>query len=159
MSREFPKSNVDDVPRDARVGIVAARFNEQIVEGLLAGCVRRLSELGVNTDRIDIHRVPGAFELPVAAKMLIDAGRVQAVICLGCVIRGDTPHFDFVAGEAARGIQKVGIETGMPVIFGVLTTNTEQQARDRVGGSHGHAGERAAEAALEMMALRARIQS
>ena len=157
MSREFPKSIVDEVPRDARVGVVAARFNEQIVDGLLAGCLRRLTELGLSTDRVEIHRVPGAFELPVAAKMLIDAGRVQAVICLGCVIRGDTPHFDYVAGEAARGIQSVSIETGVPVIFGVLTTNTEQQARDRIGGAHGHAGERAAEAALEMIALRARV--
>jgi 6,7-dimethyl-8-ribityllumazine synthase len=97
--------------------------------------------------------VPGAFELPVAAKLLARTKRYRAVICLGCVVRGDTPHFDYVAGEAARGIQQVAIDETIPVIFGVLTTNTEQQALDRVGGSHGHAGERAAEAALEMIAL------
>jgi 6,7-dimethyl-8-ribityllumazine synthase len=153
MSRDFPRSIVDHVPRDARVGVVAARFNEQVVDGLLSGCLRRLTELGLNTDRVEIHRVPGAFELPVAAKLLAESKRVHAVICLGCVIRGDTPHFDYVAGEAARGIQKVSIESGIPVIFGVLTTNTEQQARDRIGGSHGHAGERAAEAAIEMIAF------
>ena len=153
VSRDFPRSIIDAVPRDARVGIVAARFNEHIVDGLLSGCLRRLTELGLNTDRVEVYRVPGAFELPVAAKLLIETKRVSAVICLGCIIRGDTPHFDFVAGEAARGIQQVSLDSGIPVIFGVLTTNTEQQARDRVGGSHGHAGERAAEAALEMIAL------
>ncbi|CAN5612496.1 6,7-dimethyl-8-ribityllumazine synthase [soil metagenome] len=157
MSRDFPTSILKSIPRDSRVGIVAARFNSYIVDELLAGCLRRLNALGVSTDQIDVHHVPGAFELPVAAKMLINLGRVHAVICLGCVIRGDTPHFDFVAGEAARGIQQVAIDSGKPVIFGVLTTNTEQQARDRIGGSHGHAGERAAEAALEMIALQARI--
>ena len=141
------------------MGIVAARFNQEIVEGLLAGCMRRLNELGLNTDRVEIHRVSGAFELPLAAKWLIETKRVRAVICLGCVIRGDTPHFDYVASEAARGIQTVSIETGVPVIFGVLTTNTEPQARDRIGGTHGHAGERAAEAALEMISVAERIRS
>src|SRR5205814_437637 len=114
---------------------------------LLAGCVRRLMELGVEDDRIEVYRVPGAFELPVAAQVLAESGEYNAVICLGCVIRGDTPHFDYVAGEAARGIQDVAIRNSLPVIFGVLTTETEQQARDRIGGAHGHAGERAAEAA------------
>src|SRR4029450_10481031 len=103
------------------------------------------------------HRVPGAFELPVAAKVLAETGRFSAVICLGAVIRGDTPHFDYVAGEAARGIQRVALSESLPVIFGVLTTNTLQQALDRTGGPHGHAGERAAEAALEMIALVRRV--
>jgi len=104
-----------------------------------------------------VYRVPGAFELPVSAKVLAETKRVNAVICIGAVVRGDTPHFDYVAGEAARGCQNVATATGVPVIFGVLTTNTEQQALDRTGGSHGHAGERAAEAAVEMICMLARL--
>jgi len=151
VSTKAPSFVASDVPRDARVAIVAARFNVHIVDELLAGCVRRLGELGISGERVEIHRVPGAFELPVTAKALAQSGRVSAIICLGCVVRGDTPHFDFVAGEAARGIQQVAIESGLPVIFGVLTTNTEQQALDRAGGSHSHAGVNAAEAAVEMI--------
>jgi 6,7-dimethyl-8-ribityllumazine synthase len=153
MSTDAPPFLPSDVPPTARVAIVAARFNANIVDELLAGCLRRLSSLGIPKDRIETHRVPGAFELPVAAKVLAETGRFSAIICLGCVIRGDTPHFDYVAGEAARGIQQVALSTSLPVIFGVLTTNTLQQALDRTGGPHGHAGERAAEAALEMIAM------
>ncbi len=152
MSTKAPAFEGGKVAGDVRIGIVAARFNGEIVDELLAGCMRRLEEIGVAKERIEVHRVPGAFELPVAAKVLAQSGRVQAVICLGCVIRGDTPHFDFVAGEAARGISEVALSEKLPVIFGVLTTNTDQQALDRTGGPHGHAGERAAEAAVEMIA-------
>jgi 6,7-dimethyl-8-ribityllumazine synthase len=141
------------LPPDTRIGIVAARFNEHVVGKLVEGCLRRLGELGVDAGHIALHRVPGAFELPLAAKALAQTHRHDAVICLGCVIRGDTPHFDFVAGECARGIQQVGIETGVPVIFGVLTTNTEEQAQARAGGAHGHAGVSSADAAAEMVAL------
>lgn len=140
-------------PPDARVAVVAARFNAHIVDELLGGCLRRLGELRLPDDRVDVYRVPGAFELPVAAKLMAETGRFAAVICLGCVIRGDTPHFDYVAGEAARGIQQVALAHRLPVIFGVLTTNTEEQALARAGGAHGHAGERAAEAAAEMVDL------
>ena len=153
MSDKPPAFNPADVPRDARVAIVAARFNEEIVNELLAGCLERLGELGIAADRIAQHRVPGAFELPVAAKVLAQTKKFSAIICLGCVIRGETPHFDYVAGQAAAGIQQVAIEQALPVIFGVLTTSTEQQARDRIGGKHGHAGMRAAEAAVEMIAV------
>jgi 6,7-dimethyl-8-ribityllumazine synthase len=132
---------------------MAAKFNAEIVDELLAGCVARLTELGIAFGSIEINRVPGAFELPVAAKLAAKSGRFSAIICLGAVIRGDTPHFDYVAGEAARGIQQVAIDEAIPVIFGVLTTNTEEQARERIGGKHGHAGQRAAEAAVEMIAL------
>jgi 6,7-dimethyl-8-ribityllumazine synthase len=157
MSTQSPEFLPTDVPTDARIAIAAARFNAPIVDELIAGCRRRLSELKITTDRIELHRVPGAFELPLAAKLLASTRRFSAVICLGAVIRGDTPHFEYVAGECARGIQNVSIETSIPVIFGVLTVNTEDQARQRIGGSHGHAGERAAEAALEMIALTARL--
>jgi 6,7-dimethyl-8-ribityllumazine synthase len=157
MSTQAPKFKPQDIPKDARVAIVAARFNAEIVDELLAGCSRRLNELGVDQSRITTEHVPGAFELPLAAKAMARTHRFAAVICLGCVIRGDTPHFDYVAGECARGIAEVARSEMIPVIFGVLTTNTEQQARDRIGGSHGHAGERAAEAALEMIALMRRL--
>jgi 6,7-dimethyl-8-ribityllumazine synthase len=153
MSTNAPAFRPSDIPPDARVAVVAARFNAKIVDELLAGCLRRLKSLGISDERIETHRVPGAFELPVAAKVLARTHRFSAVICLGCVVRGDTPHFDYVAGEAARGIQQVAVSEGLPVIFGVLTTNTEQQALDRTGGPQGHAGERAAEAALEMIAM------
>lgn len=155
MSTNAPPFRPSDVPANSRVGIVAARFNAMIVDELLEGCMRRLGEIGIGPARVEIVHVPGAFELPVAARAMIDTKRFGAVICLGCVIRGDTPHFEYVAGEAARGIQQVSITTGVPVIFGVLTTNTEQQARDRINpkSPHGHAGERAAEAAAEMIAV------
>jgi 6,7-dimethyl-8-ribityllumazine synthase len=158
MSSKFPAVQAADLPETVRVAIIAARFNADIVDELLTGCMRRLDELGIDGGRIEIHRVPGAFELPVAAKLLARTRRFQAIICLGCVVRGDTPHFDYVAGEAARGIQQVALDESLPVIFGVLTTNTEQQARERIGGPHGHAGERAAEAAAEMAALGLRIK-
>src|SRR5258708_3475450 len=98
MSSNFPQSETPAIPANARVGVVAARFNAAIVDELLSGCVRRLAELGLSGDRVQIHRVPGAYELPVAAQALARTGRVSAVICLGCVIRGDTPHFEYVAG-------------------------------------------------------------
>jgi 6,7-dimethyl-8-ribityllumazine synthase len=159
MSKDAPTFQPADIPAEARVAIVAARFNAELVDLLLEGCRRRLGEAEISGDRVEIHRVPGAFELPVAANALARTKKFAAVICLGCVIRGDTPHFDYVAGEAARGIARVGIDHILPVIFGVLTTNTEQQARDRLGGTHGHAGERAADAAMEMIVLLAKIKS
>ena len=158
MSSKFPGFQPADLPDTARVAVVAARFNTDIVDELVTGCIGRLEELGIEGSRVDLHRVPGAFELPVAAKLLAKTKRYSSIVCLGCIIRGDTPHFDYVAGEAARGIQQVAVETGLPVIFGVLTTDTEQQARDRAGGPHGHAGERAAEAALEMIVALRRMR-
>ncbi len=158
MSTKFPGYDPSDVPDTARVAIVAARFNMPVTDELLSGCMRRLQELGIDGSRVEIHRVPGAFELPVAAKMLARTKRFSSIVCLGCIVRGDTPHFDYVAGEAARGIQQVALEESLPVIFGVLTVNTEEQAQQRIGGSHGHYGERAAEAAAEMMALMMRIK-
>ena len=153
MSTQAPTFSTPKIAGDASIAIAAARFNGPIVDELLAGCVRRLNQLGIGGDRIEIHRVPGAFELPLAAQAAARTRRFTAVICLGAVIRGDTPHFDYVAGECARGVMQVSLSETLPIIFGVLTVNTEQQALDRIGGSHGHAGERAAEAAVEMAAL------
>src|SRR5687768_13755653 len=109
MSTAAPAFEMPALPADARVAVVAARFNAHITDELLNGCVRRLKQLGVADDRVETYRVPGAFELPVAAQALARAKRVQAVVCIGCVVRGDTPHFDYVAGECARGIQQVAI--------------------------------------------------
>jgi 6,7-dimethyl-8-ribityllumazine synthase len=153
MSPGTPAPLTFDLPPSIRIGIVSARFNAHIVAPMLEGCLKRLAEIGVDASRIDVHQVPGAFELPVAAKMLTDTKRYNAVICFGCVIRGETAHFDYVAGEAARGIQQVAIESGTPCIFGVLTVDTEQQALDRIGGKHGHNGVSAANAAAEMISL------
>ncbi|MEM7404456.1 MAG: 6,7-dimethyl-8-ribityllumazine synthase [Pseudomonadota bacterium] len=134
----------------ARIGIAASRFNQHLVSKLLDGALETLTRHGVAEDDIDMVRVPGAFELPVAALQLAKRGDVDAVICIGAVVRGDTPHFEFVAGECARGLQDAALATEVPVIFGVITTNTEQQALDRCGGREGNKGAEAAMAALEM---------
>jgi 6,7-dimethyl-8-ribityllumazine synthase len=159
MSTHAPAPLNVDLPLDARVAVIAARFNAHITDELLRGCLARLAEYKVDGTRLGVHRVPGAFELPVAAKLMAQTKRFHAIICIGCVVRGDTPHFEYVAGETARGVMNVSIESGLPVIFGVLTTNTEQQALDRAGGSHSHAGINAADAAVEMIALARQIKS
>jgi 6,7-dimethyl-8-ribityllumazine synthase len=146
MSRKAPRPLAIKPGFIPRLAVIAARFNEKIVDELLRRCLKQLHAMDVLESKIAVHRVPGAFELPVAAKLAAESGKFHAVICLGAVIRGDTPHFDFVAGEAARGIQQVALATGVPVIFGVLTTNNEAQARQRLA-----AGSRAADAALEMV--------
>jgi len=145
------------IPSNAKVAVIAARFNQAIVDELLRGCVKRLAELGLKADRIEVYRVPGSFELPVAAKLAARTGRFCAIICLGAVVRGQTPHFDYVAGQAARGIQQVALDEGLPVIFGVLTTDNQRQARQRIGGKHGHAGKNAAQAAVEMIAMASKL--
>jgi 6,7-dimethyl-8-ribityllumazine synthase len=159
MSKHSPAARAIEVPKDARVAVVASEFNAHIVDKLIDGCLARLKKHGLDDSRIELHMVPGAFELPTAAKLLAQTKKFSAIVCLGCVIRGDTPHFDYVAGEAARGIQQVATSESLPVIFGVLTTNTEEQAQARAGGSHSHAGENAADAALRMIKLAHRIRS
>jgi 6,7-dimethyl-8-ribityllumazine synthase len=132
---------------------VAARFNERISKRLLAGAMRALSSAGVTDEAVELHWVPGSFELPQAAALLARTGRYAAIVCVGCVIKGETPHFDFVAGQAAAGIQQVALETGVPATFGVITALTEAQALARSGGEVGNRGQEAAEAALEMAAF------
>lgn len=133
-----------------RVALAASRFNERITGRLLEGALRALGESGVRGEEITVVVVPGAFELPFAARRLASSGRYDAVVCLGAVVRGDTPHFDFVAGEAARGIADAAEATGVPILFGVLTTENERQALDRSGGRLGNRGADAARAAVEM---------
>ena len=140
-----------------RVGIVAARFNEVVTSKLVGGAVEGLTRHGVAPDDILLVWVPGAFEIPLAARALAEGGRADAVICLGAVIRGDTAHFELVAGEAARGIADVGRDTRVPCIFEVLATEDLAQAEARAGGAHGNKGWDAAEAALEMAGVMAAL--
>jgi 6,7-dimethyl-8-ribityllumazine synthase len=132
------------------VAIAVSRFNGEITSKLLDGALEALEEAGVSRDAIEVMPVPGAFELPLAAMALARTRRYACVLALGCVIRGDTPHFEFVAAEAASGLQLAGLETGIPVSFGVLTCDTRKQAEDRAGGPHGNKGTDAALAGLEM---------
>ena len=140
-----------------RVAVVVARYNELITERLRDGAVETAREAGVLEDRIDVVWVPGAFELPMVAKHLASSGDYDAIVCVGAVIRGETPHFDFVAGEAARGILDAALATGVPVTFGVITSDNVEQARERAGGSVGNKGREAMLAALEVADLFARL--
>jgi 6,7-dimethyl-8-ribityllumazine synthase len=135
-----------------RFAVVAARFNEPISKKLADGAASALEAGGVAGERVEVHWVPGAFELPQAALALARTGRYAGIVCVGAVIRGETPHFEYVAREAAHGLSRVGLETGVPVTFGVITSLTEAQAWERAGGAVGHRGDEAARAALEMAA-------
>jgi 6,7-dimethyl-8-ribityllumazine synthase len=139
--------------RQRRVVIIASRFNASLVDQLIAGATQAWRDHGGEPSRLLLERVPGAFELPLAAKMFAASGGVDAVITLGCVIRGDTPHFQFVAGECARGLMDAGLATGVPVIFGVLTTETQAQAEERADVTRMNKGRESMEAALEMIQL------
>jgi 6,7-dimethyl-8-ribityllumazine synthase len=138
---------------DLRVAIVASRFNDFITSKLVGGAVDTLVRHGGDDEAIDVVWVPGAFEIPLLAQRLAASGRYDAVICLGAVIRGATPHFDYVAAEVAKGVGQVGLAAGMPVLFGVLTTDTIEQAIERAGSKAGNKGVDAAMAAMEMVSL------
>lgn len=140
-----------------RMAVVAARFNSIVTGKLVEGACAALAKHGVADDDVDLAWVPGAFEIPVVAARMARSGRYDAVICLGAVIRGDTAHFELVAGEAAHGIARVALETGVPVIFEVLATDNLAQAESRAGGEHGNKGWEAAEAALETASLMDRL--
>lgn len=143
--------------RGRKIAIAAARFNDFIVASLLKGAQAAWLTHGGEASDLTVVRVPGAFELPVAARKLAASGRYDAVVALGCVIRGDTPHFDYVAGECARGLQLAALETGVPVAFGVLTVETPDQALERAATNAGNKGGEAMECALEMAAVMARL--
>lgn len=142
-----------------RIAIVAARFNHFVVDKLVAGALETLGQAGVRPEDIDLVRVPGAFELPLVAKRLASSKRYEAVITLGAVIRGGTPHFDYVCNECARGVNDASLGTGVPVLFGVLTCDDMQQANERAGGAHGNKGADCALAALEMVDLLAKLDT
>ena len=136
-----------------RFAIVVSRFNSFITERLLAGALDALTRTGCNPETIDVIKVPGSWEIPLAAGELAKQRRYDAIICLSAIIRGETPHFDYVAGEAAKGIAHIAAQTGVPVAFGVLTTNTLEQAIDRAGAKSGNKGFDAAMTAVEMANL------
>jgi len=139
--------------RELKFAIVVARFNSFITEKLLEGALDALQRTGADLSKVEVIRVPGAWELPAAAKPLAASGRFDAIVALGAVIKGDTPHFDYVAGNAASGLASVQSETGVPVAFGVITTNTVEQAIDRAGAKSGNKGVDAAMTAIEMANL------
>ncbi|MBR3578402.1 MAG: 6,7-dimethyl-8-ribityllumazine synthase [Bacteroidales bacterium] len=152
------KKNLSDisVPKtnnaNFKIGIIVSRWNQEVTDALKEGAMQTLLEAGVARQNILDFEVPGSFELPSAAAMLLDANEnVDAVICLGCIIQGETRHFEFIAQAVANGIAKVGIEYTVPVIFGVLTCNTAEQAADRSGGKHGNKGVEAAASCLQML--------
>lgn len=136
-----------------RFALVAARFNSAIVENLVAGACEGLKRHGVAEDAIDLVRVPGSFEIPLVARQLAATAKYAAVICLGCVIRGATDHYDHVAGQAAAGVAQAALATGVPVIFGILTCETLEQAMDRAGAKAGNKGFDSALTAIEMVNL------
>jgi 6,7-dimethyl-8-ribityllumazine synthase len=142
-----------------RFAVVAARFNGMVTEALLAGCRDAFVRHGVPADQIDVAWVPGSFEIPIVARKLAESGRYSAVVCLGCVIRGETSHYDHVAGQAAVGVLQAGLATGVPVIFGILTTESVEQALNRAGLKAGNKGADAAMAAIEMVNLLSRLES
>ena len=138
---------------EGKIGIVVSRFNELITERLLEGAVAALVRHGGDEGQIEVARVPGAFEMPFAAQKMAQTGRFEAILCLGCVIRGATSHYDYVCGQAASGILNAGLANDLPVIFGVLTTDTLEQALERAGSKGGNKGAEAMQAAIEMANL------
>ncbi len=147
----------DFSPPSGRFAIVVSRFNALVTEALLAGCLDAFKRHGVDDGRLDVYWVPGSFEVPLIARKLAEAGGHAAVVCLGCVIRGETGHYDHVAGQAAGGVLQAALTTGVPVIFGVLTTETVEQALNRAGLKAGNKGGEAAMAAIEMVNLLAKL--
>lgn len=147
----------DLIYTSGRFAVVVARFNGFIVESLLAGALDAFKRYGVPADRITIIKVPGAYEMPVVTQRLAQTGNYEAIVGLGAVIRGSTPHFDFVAGEAAKGMSSVALDHGIPVIFGVLTTDSIEQAIERAGTKAGNKGAEAAVTAIEMVNVLAKI--
>lgn len=138
---------------NARYAIVASRWNDFITSRLVEGAVDALERLGADEDSVEIFKVPGAFEIPFVAKKVAASGKFDAVICVGVVLRGQTPHFDFVAGEATKGIYQASMETGVPVAYGLVTADTLEQAIDRAGVKAGNKGAEAAHVAIEMINL------
>jgi len=150
--------NVQDIPDCFNIAIVVSRFNEDITQKLLDGAVERLIQLGFIQDQITVAWVPGAVEIPIAAQRLAQTEKYEAIICLGAVIFGETKHFQYVCDQVSQGCQSVALAFDLPVIFGVLTTETHQQAIERVGGKKGHMGYHAADAAYQLISVLRQVQ-
>ena len=164
MAGPAPERNPDKTARHGvgrahagRFAVVAARFNESISKKLADGAASALEAGGVAGERVEVHWVPGSFELPQAAVALARTGRYAGIVCVGVIIRGETPHFEYLSGAVAHGLSRVAVETGVPVSFGVITALTEAQAWERAGGAVGNRGEEAARAALEMAGFMRRL--
>ncbi len=142
-----------------RFGVVVARFNKFVTGKLLSSCVESLTEHGVAAADIEVVRVPGAFDIPLVARTMAKSGRFDAVICLGAVIRGDTPHFDYISAEASRGIGQAALDAGIPIIFGVLTTDTVAQAIERADPAKFNRGGEAAKSAIEMASVMRQLKA
>lgn len=153
------KIEADLIGKGLKVAVVAARFNEFITAKLIEGAEDALLRHGLEEDKIELYRVPGAFEIPVVAKALSEKEDIDAVICLGAIIRGATPHFDYVAAEASKGVAQVSMQSGKPVIFGIITADTLEQAIDRAGTKSGNKGYDAATTAIEMANLMEIVRS
>lgn len=149
----------DRPSEDLRFSVVVSRFNDEITSGLLLGARAAFEEAGIPPDRVQVHYVPGAFELPVAARWLARGGGCDAVVCLGCLIKGETLHFEYIAAAASQGLMSVSVETGVPVAFGLLTVTTDEQAVARSSAGPGNKGAEAAQAAIEMAALARRVRT
>jgi 6,7-dimethyl-8-ribityllumazine synthase len=145
-----PKPPIAKVEKDARIGLIVSRFNSRITDRLRKGAIEALKSAGTADAQIEMVEVPGAFEIPLAAKKMAEAKRAHALIAIGCVLRGETDHYNYVCSEVSRGLQLAQLDTGVPCIFCVLTCDTEQQALDRSGGAHGNKGHEAGIAAVEM---------
>lgn len=152
---EYDSSKVPDA-NSMRFGIVVSEWNESITSKLLEGCYNTLLQHKVHKDNITVRHVPGSFELPLGAQYLLEEAHIDAVICLGCVIQGETKHFDFVCQTVANGVKDVSLKYNKPIIFGVLTDNTLQQSMDRSGGKYGNKGDEAAISAIKMVAFHMR---
>jgi len=155
-AKDYPIANIDEI----KVSIVRTEWNRDIVDLLESSCLDELKKLGVNPEHIKVHKVPGSYELPMGTKLVLGGPNQQdAIICLGCVIQGETKHDDYINHTIARSINQLGLVSGTPVIFGVLTTNTQEQAMARADGSHGAKGTESAIAALKMISLKESLNS
>lgn len=156
MASRDASPSIDQLPDGTgfRIGIVTASWNPDITQALLSGALSILERAGVPADHIEQLSVPGSFELPWGARQLVSSGNFDAVICLGCLIHGETRHDEYIAQAVAQGITQLSLMSGIPVIFGVLTTETEEQARQRAGGTHGNKGSEAASTALTLAQIR-----
>lgn len=146
-------------PAGSRIGIVAAKFNQQVTNKLVNACVKTLTAHGVRKENINVLRVPGAFEIPLVARAMAKSGRFDAIVCLGAVIRGDTPHFEYISAEVSRGIGRAALDTDVPIIFGVLTTETVAQAVARADTRKFNRGGEAAKSAIEMVMVMRRVKT
>ena len=158
MSTNSPAFKNDTDAAGMRIAIVTARWNGHITSRLCQGAVDTLIKAGVNRDDIGLFEVPGAVELTFAASQIIESSSFDAVIVFGCVVRGDTPHFDYVCNSVTQGVTALNADCDIPVIFGLLTVNTEEQAMQRIGGTHGHKGVEAAQTAIDMIAFKRSVE-